>query len=64
MTNEDNSPINRLAKFELSDVSQETFEKDESEIGAHLTKSRQVKIQELVPNISIVNVNPNQKQSE
>jgi len=48
----------------LSDVSQETFEKEESEIGAHLTKSRQVKIQELVPNISIANVNPNQKQSE
>lgn len=62
MTNEDNSPVNRLAKFELSDVSQETFEKNESEIGAHLTKSRHVKIQELVPNISIVNVN--QKQSE
>jgi hypothetical protein len=62
VTNEDNSPLNRLAKFELSDMSQETFEKNESEIGAHLTKSRQVKIQELVPNISIVNVN--QKQSE
>lgn len=50
MTN-DNSPLPRVPKFELSEASQATFEKDD-DIGGHLKQARATR--DLVPNIHIV----------